>query len=136
MKIRILLSAAFFCIAGFINTVSAQDNLKALMIKCENMDDVSISIVHQRDRETKETKQIVKSFSFTNNKALADEFLNAMQKDKDEAIQAIETKHKGKVIPSYYQFADGDYDVAYSISVSNNGADASISVIQTRARKR
>lgn len=136
MKLKVLFLIPVFClIAGFMNTVSAQDNLKALLLKCESMDDVSINIVHQRDRETKETTQIVKSFSFKNNKSLVDDFLKAFEKDKDEAIQVIENKKNGKIVPSYYQFADGEYNVAYTINVKDDGTSANISVIQNRVGK-
>lgn len=133
MKTKVLFLVIFLCaVSGYINNISAQETLKALVVRCETMDEVSVSIVHQRDRETKQTTQIVKSLKFTDNKSLKDEFLAAFDKDKDEAIQVIEKKKDGKIVPSYYQFADGDFNVSYTIKVSEDGLGANISIISQR----
>lgn len=132
MKAKSFLFVAFFFIfAAFSNHVVAQENLNALIKKCETMDDVDISIVHQRDRKTMKTTQIIKSVSIKNKKSLVDDFIKAFELDRDKAYQAIDNKKKGRMLPSFYQFSDGSRSISYSFSVSGtNGENASISVIQ------
>lgn len=126
-----MLAVALIVIAGcFSATVSAQENLNALMKKCEAMDDVSLNVVQQRDPTTKKTTQVIRTVKFTNKKALVDDFLKAFQTDKNEAVQAIESKKHGKMVPSYYQFIDKNKQVSYSFKISEDGTGASITYIQ------
>ena len=115
---------------SFTITASAQDTLNALMNKCESMDDVNMDVIQQRNPSTKKLTQVIKSVSIKNNKALIDDFLKAFEADKNEAIQAIYSKKNGKMVPSYFQFKTGSKNVSYSFSMKNNGADASIDMIQ------
>lgn len=126
-----MLAIVLIVIAGcFSATVSAQENLNALMKKCEAMDDVSLNVVQQRDPKTKKINQIIRTVKFSNKKALVDDFLKAFQTDKNEAVQAIESKKYGKMVPSYYQFIENSKQISYSFRMSEDGTGASITYIQ------
>lgn len=131
MKAKNIPAVALIVIAScFSATVSAQNNLNALMKKCESMDDVSLNVIQERNPATKKISQIIKTVKITNKKALVDEFLKAFQADKDEAIQAIESKKNGKMMPSYYQFSDKGKQTSYTFKASDDGTAASVTFIQ------
>lgn len=114
----------------FSSNVWAQEKLNALMKRCESMDNVDISVVQQRNPTTRKISQIITTAKFSNNKALVDEFLSAFESDKNDAIQIIDKKKDGRMVPSYYQFNVGSKSVAYTITVKNDGTDASVTMIQ------
>ena len=131
MKTKKTVVMILVLMAGFFSTqVLAQENIDALMKKCESMDNVDMDVVQQRDPSTKKLAQVIRNVNIKNNKALVDDFLKAFLADRENAIQAIDSKKGGKMIPSYYQFQIGKKNVAYSISISNEGANASIAMIQ------
>ena len=118
-------------LAGFFSTHAlAQQNLDALMKKCESMDNVDMDVVQQRNPSTKKITQVIKNINIKNNKALVDDFLKAFQADRENAIQAIDSKKDGKMVPSYYQFQIGKKNVSYSITVNKEGVNASVAMIQ------
>lgn len=131
MKTKNLLTIILIVTASsFAATVSAQENLNSLMVKCETMDDVGMDVIQQRSSTTKKITQIIKTVSFTNNKALVDDFLKAFQADKDNTTQAIEKKQNGKMIPSFYQFSDKGKNISYSFSLSKDGTGGQVTLIQ------
>lgn len=131
MKTKYVLVVALIVAACcFSTTASAQTNLNALMKKCETMNDVNMDVVQQRNPKTKKISQIIKTVMIKNNKALIDDFLKAFQADKNDAIQAIESKRNGRIMPSYYQFNVGGVDVSYSLTVKDDGNSGTVSFIQ------
>jgi hypothetical protein len=123
-------SCLFVLLAGlFSSCATAQDNLNALVKKCESMESVDMNIVYQKDKETKKTQQVIKSLTIENNKDLVTKFLEAFKKDKEKAYTVIENKQNGKIVPSFYRFSTGNTDISYSFSLDDD-ANASVSVIE------
>ncbi|MDR3142997.1 MAG: DUF5024 domain-containing protein [Tannerellaceae bacterium] len=126
MKTRNLIAVAILLLTGSLAAdLSAQETLKALVKKCENMENVNISVVRNKNKETREMQRAIINISFNNNQALAGEFIAAFEKDKEMADQEIENKSNGKTTTIFYRFGN----VTYSFSQGNDGS-ASISVIE------
>lgn len=126
MKTKHVFLVVLMLLAGsFSVNMMAQDNLRALVKKCETLDEVDMNIVRQRNNNLKMT-QVITSLTIKNNPALVKEFLEAFKKDEPSATQAIENKKNGKLQPSYYQFNG----VSFSFSQSDEGK-ASITMIET-----
>lgn len=101
--------------------LKAQENLNALMKKCENMETIDMNVIYNKDRKTKKTEKIIKTVSFSNNPKLLDEFIAAFEKDKEAAYKIIDDKKSGKLLPSYYRFENGNNNISYSLSVTKSG---------------
>jgi hypothetical protein len=126
MKTRSLIAAAILLITGSLTAdLFAQETLKALVKKCENMDNIDINIVRDRNKETREIQRVITSISFSGNQALANDFIAAFDKDKGTADQEIENKSNGKITNIFYRFGD----ISYSFSQDDDGS-ISISVIE------
>lgn len=125
MKTKKLIAILSLIISGgFFMDLPAQETLKALVKKCENMNDVQVSIVRDKDKSTRKVRQVITSISFKNNPGLVKEILNAFEKDKDMADQEIENRSNGR-INLFYQFGSTSY------SFSEGGEEsASLSVIE------
>lgn len=125
MKTSQLIAVLALFIAGsFSMDLSAQETLKALVKKCENMENVNVSIVRNKDKTTRKVSQVITSISFSNNEELAKEILAAFNKDKDVADQEIENRSNGRVNNLFYRFGS----TSYSFSEDGNGG-GSLSVI-------
>ena len=126
MKTKSLIVAAIFLVVGsFSMDMFAQDALKALVQKCENMENVNVNVVRSRNKETRKLERLVTSISFSDNQALVNEFIAAFNKDKDMADQEIENRSGGKITNVFYIFGDR----SYSFSQDDDGS-ASITVIE------
>jgi hypothetical protein len=125
MKTRHLIAAAILLITGSLSAdLSAQETLKALVKKCESMDNVNTSVVRNRNKQTKKLEKEIISLNFSNNQALVNEFIAAFEKDKLMADKEIEGTNNGRKT-LFYRFGD----TSYSFSQLNEGS-ASVSVIQ------
>lgn len=125
MKTKQLIAVLVLFIAGgFSMDLSAQETLKALVVKCENMENVNVNIVRNKDKETKKVSRVITSISFSNNDALVKEILAAFNRDKDVADQEIENRSNGRVNNLFYRFGS----TSYSFSEDGNGS-GSLSVI-------
>ncbi|MDR1203802.1 MAG: DUF5024 domain-containing protein [Tannerellaceae bacterium] len=132
MKTRNLIAVAILLITGSLATdLFAQETLKALVKKCENMENVSVNVVRNRNKETREMQRAITNISFNSNQALVNEFIAAFDKDKEMADQEIENKSNGKITNIFYRFGD----VSYSFTQGDNGG-ASISVMENNDRKK
>lgn len=126
MKAKNVIVVAILLIAGSFSTeVFAQETLKALVKKCETMENVNINVVRNRDKETRKMKRMIVNISFNNNPALLKEFIDAFEKDKEMADQEISNSANGKITNMFYRFGN----VSYSFS-QNEGGGGSISVIE------
>jgi hypothetical protein len=126
MKTRSLIAVAILLLTGSLAAdLSAQETLKALVKKCENMENVDINVVRKRDEKTRALERTVTSIRINNNQALVNEFIAAFEKDKEMADQEIENKSNGKIKNIHYRFGDA----SYSFSPGSNGS-ASITVIE------
>lgn len=123
---KVLVVAMLLLIGSFTLDAVAQEAIKALVKKCENMESVNISTVRDRNKETKKVSRSVISISINkSDTALINEFIAAFEKDKIYADKEIENKTKGEVSSLFYQFGN----TSYSLSLSKSGS-ASVSIIQ------
>ncbi|MCD8185463.1 MAG: DUF5024 domain-containing protein [Rikenellaceae bacterium] len=113
--------------------VLSQQNLDKLMKICEKEPGVELAVVMDRDRETKELKMLVKTATIKNNKSLVDQFLHAFTLDKDQAFKIIETTKEGKTVPSLYSFAEGEKNVNYSLTYTDD-SNATVSYIERQGK--
>ena len=118
---KTILLCVILLLGGLTEGLKAQENLNALMKKCENMDTIDMNVIYNKNRETKKTEKIIKTVTFSNNQKLLDEFVAAFEKDKDAAYKIIDDKKSGKLLPSFYRFGSGKTDISYSLSVSKSG---------------
>ncbi len=118
---RFLILCLFLLLGAVSENIWAQAALNAIMTKCESMDNVDIQKIVNKDSETRKVTQIVTDVTFQENQALVDEIVAAFNKDKEEAIQQIDSKKNGKMLPEYYMFDDGEKGVAFSFSISKAG---------------
>lgn len=126
MKTSRLFAVAILLIAGSLSiNVSAQEALKAVVKKCETMESVSINIVRNKDKGTKELTRSIINISFSNNEALVKEFVAAFNKDREQADQEIENRENGKINRLMLKFGN----TRYSFSQEDTGS-GSISVIE------
>ena len=114
---RLFITAAIIIAGSFIVDISAQDALKAIAKKCETMDNVDISVVRNRNKETKKVDQYIMSITFEKNESLKKEILAAFDKERVNADQEIEDRKDGRVRSMMLRFGSS----LYSISENPNG---------------
>jgi len=101
-------------LSSFSMKLLAQEDLDALVKKCETMTSVDINAVRTRNAKTKELEREVISIKFNDNPALMDEFLSAFRSlKKDEAIQSTENRQGGVTLNLNYRFEDAAYLFSY-----------------------
>lgn len=126
---NVLMMACLLLAGSFSMDLSAQEHLAAVVKKCEAIESVDIRVIHQRDPATKKLQQVIKSLDINKSPAIVNEILSAFEKDKERAVQAIDGKTNGKLMPQYYTFSDGKINVSYSVSISDSG-DVNLTVIE------
>ena len=114
---RLFITAAIIIAGSFIVNISAQDALKAIAKKCETMENVDISVVRNRNKETKKVDQYIMSITFEKNESLKKEIIAAFDKDRVNADQEIEDRKDGRVRNMMLRFGSSHY----SISENPNG---------------
>ena len=114
---RLFITAAIIIAGSFFVDISAQDALKAIAKKCEAMDNVDISVVRNRNKETKKVDQYIMSITFEKNESLKKEILAAFDKERVNADQEIEDRKDGRVRSMMLRFGSS----LYSISENPNG---------------
>lgn len=128
-KNSVLVLACMLLVGSFSMNLSAQEHLAAVVKKCEAIDSADVNVIYQRNPTTKKLQQMIKTVSLDKNPAIVNEVLAAFEKDKAMAVQAIDGKTKGKMMPQFYKFSDGKINISYSVSVSDSG-DVSLTVIE------
>jgi hypothetical protein len=125
MKTRNLIAVVILLMGGSLSAdLFAQETLKALMKKCENMENVRVSMSRSRDGATKELKRATTTIDIRDNRALADEFIAAFDKDRAQADREVEERENGKRTLNC-RFGD----VSYWLEDKGNGS-LSISVTE------
>ena len=89
---RFLITMIMVIAAGFFVNTSAQEALKAIAKKCETMENVDISVVISKDKETKKNNSNMMRIEFNQNEPLKNEILAAFKKDRDDADNIAESK--------------------------------------------
>ena len=125
MKRNVWIMTLLFIMGSFSMELVAQDNLNALVKKCETMSSVNLNVIRERNEKTKKLETSVITISFESNKALVSEFLDAFRKDMENARQVIENKSAKGEYSLFFQFEN----VSFSISYGGKEGFASISVI-------
>ncbi|MCL1938586.1 MAG: DUF5024 domain-containing protein [Candidatus Azobacteroides sp.] len=118
MKTKNVFVAVLLLVMGsFSMKIVAQENLAAMVKKCESIESVDMNIVRQKNPHTKKTESIITSVTIRSNPALVSEFLTAFRKDEDNAYQVVENKQGGKIVPSFCQFKG----VSYAFTMQGEG---------------
>jgi len=105
MKTKHLFLVVLFLLSGsVVSEIQAQTNIKAVIKKCETLDNVDMSRVRNKER-------VITSVNFKNNDALMNEILDALKKDETTAEQIIESKVNGKMVPTFYRFDKGTFSL-------------------------
>ena len=113
MNTRNVVIAVIFLLLGSFATMElkAQDAIKALMKKCESMENVTIDVIRNRNSETGKVIRLLTTirFEISSNPGLEKEFLAAFQKDAVKASQEIESMSGGKMKNVFYRFGESSY---------------------------
>lgn len=125
MKTKSVIAVILLIIGGFCLDVSAQQNIQAVVKKCETMDAVEISVIRKRNENTKQLEKEITTISISSNPALVDEFIAAFRQDESNATHVIDAKVKGKLVPQFYRFGKA----FYSFSMDGEG-NASVTIIE------
>ncbi len=118
-------------IGGFCLEMSAQQNILAVVKKCETSESVEMSVIRKRNEDTKQLERSITSITIKSNPALVDEFIAAFKQDEPNATQVIDTYVKGKLVPQLYRFSN----VSVSFSLQGSGGNASVTVIEKSKSK-
>ena len=108
----------------------AQKNIDKIVEELEKRDDVSISLVTNRNPETRKVTNVVKSISCADEK-ITQRLIEAFEKDEEYTVTAIKDSKKvnGKPKASYmYIFRTDEGQYNYSLDIKTNGK-VEISVI-------
>jgi len=124
MKTNVWIMMLLFIVSGLSMKLVAQDNLSAMVKKCETIPSVNMNVVREKDPETNKLVIKVISITINDNQALVDEFLAAFKKDEDKVNQMVENKLEGE-ISLLYEFEK----VSFSISYGKTEGYASVNVL-------
>ena len=127
---RLFITVAIIIAGSFFVNISAQDALKAIAKKCETADNVDISVVRSRDKETKKVNRYIMNVDFKDNEALKKEILAAFEKDRGNADREVEDRKNGKVKELMLRFGSS----SYTFSEGSNGK-FSFSLIENYGNK-
>jgi esterase/lipase len=127
---RLIITGVLIITGSFFVNLSAQEALKAIVKKCENMDGVKTSVIKNNtvkvsNQVTSKEKKSIIDIRFANNEELKKEILVAFEKEQDQADQSIEDKESGRIIRLFYRFGE----TSYSYSEDKNG-NISFTVIE------
>jgi len=127
MKKNVWIMVLFFLMSSFSMNLVAQENLDALVKKCETMTSVEMNYVYKKNSKTQKFEPAVITIMISKDKdqKLIDEFLAAFKKDEENAAQLIESKKGGQRTSVFCEFKN----VSYSFSLGQEDRSASISVI-------
>jgi len=125
---KIITIALLLFISSFIICLSAQENIKALIKRCENISSVDMSYIINKDPETKKVQNNITTITIKNDANLVKDFIAAFEKDKDNAYSVSGSVKNGVSIPSNYKFSNGkDNYISCTMAVSDDNTCASIS---------
>ena len=133
---RKVITITLLLFAGsFIICLSAQENIKALVKKCENMSSVDMSYIINKDPETKKVQNSITTITIKNDQNLIKDFIAAFEKDKDNAYSISGSVKNGVSLPANYKFFVGkDSYISCTMSISDDKASASVSYRESPSR--
>ena len=128
---------------SFSTKLVAQQNLDALIKKCEAMSSIDISYSRTRNAKTKELEREIINYTIRDNPALINEFLTVFKKEEANAIQSSENKQGGRTKSLFYRFENATYSFSYTeeekeakIIVTRGTTNASITFLNNTIRNR
>jgi DNA integrity scanning protein DisA with diadenylate cyclase activity len=127
MKKNVCIMALLFIVSSFSVKLAAQENIEALLKKCETMPSVDMTVMSRQDPKTKKLERETVSLTICEDSKLVNEFIAVFEKDKDKATRVTENRKGGKIITLAYEFEN----VRYSISQTRN-KEQCISIIITK----
>jgi len=121
MNTRNVVIAVIFLLLGSFATMElkAQDAIKALMKKCESMENVTIDVIRNRNsvtgRRPKNANNVIIRISYksSSNQSLDQEIIAAFQKDRDRADREMINKSDGKIIRMNFIFGNSNFSYNY-----------------------
>ena len=96
--------------------IYAQENIQAVIKKCEKMEVIEANIVRYQDPRLKGVSRSTVLIKMITSPELEKLLEEAFHKDSEKATQAVEQKKDGKISHIYYKF---DY-ANYSYTISND----------------
>lgn len=93
---------------GLLTNLSAQENLKKWIAKCEKDPTIDITVIEKKNPETgkRQSETTVLSFPDKMSPELMKELQEAFDKDKDKAYRVSQKRVGGVNRPDYCRFAD------------------------------
>ncbi|MCL1932710.1 MAG: DUF5024 domain-containing protein [Candidatus Azobacteroides sp.] len=114
MKRNVEIMALLFLMSSFLMKLVAQENLDALVKKCEMMEGVYAEVIYTKNEQTKKFEPTITNISIENNPTLINEFLAALKKDEEKAFNKTETRVKGRTYSFFYRFDNANYTFYYN----------------------
>lgn len=106
--------------AVFSSSVFAQENLEAVIRKYKNVKSADINVITQKDPKSLKLQQIITTITiYENLPAATAEILDAFEKDKPNAYQAIEGRTNGRMQP-FYNFIVAKSYLTYVMTEEEN----------------
>ena len=96
----------------------AQENIRAMIQHCENMETVNKDVVQTNYPVVKKFNRSTTRIQLTPSPALEQQWEEAFRQDRDKVIHAVEQKKDGKVY-IFYRFASSTYSYTKSNDVIN-----------------
>jgi len=112
MKRNVFIMALLFIMSSLTMELIAQENLNALVKKCETMSSVDMGFVRTKNSQTKKLETKIINITINQNQALINEFLAAFKKDEENALNVIEDKKGGVVNHLHYKFNNVTYTLS------------------------
>jgi len=113
MKRNVWIMTLLLIVSSFSMELIAQDNLDALIKKCETMPSVDMKIVRRKNPETKKIELQVVTINICENPELIKEFVAAFkaifEKDKENIISTSEDRKGGQIVSLSYIFENSQY---------------------------
>ena len=98
---RFIITVVLIITGSFFVNVTAQEALRAIMKKCENMENLNVNVVRNKDKETKKVTRVMINISFEKNETLKKEILSAFEKDSEMADYEMKNKRNGNTDLNY-----------------------------------
>ena len=108
MKRNVLIMMLLLIVSSFSMRIFAQENINAVVKKYETSSSIAMDHVIERNPKTKKVEQetvLIKISDAT----LSNEFIAAINKDKEKAIKISENTEQGKLRQAVYQFESITY---------------------------
>ena len=101
-------------VSSFSMELEAQENLDALVKKCETMKSVEMQVIRTKNEQTKKLEVEMIKITINEDQELINEFFAAFKKDEDKVQQVIEKKQgkQRKIMSLLYYFEKAMYKLS------------------------